>query len=832
MRFDAKNVFRVLFLLVVISVLVFPDGQLAAQEPKASQPATAEKEKPPAIPDLADLIPLATELSGRLAVLTNKIAAGLDVSEIEKSFSKIQENLGNYSAQLKTLEPSEDYRYPKLVQLKTAVEVQADSLKKVSNGLTEEIRKLVNTRQKWLAEQKQWKEWQSALLRDEPLTEIKSTFAEARKTIDEALNLIVQRLKPMLAVQKKVGNIQAKTKTVDADIDGLISALRGGVLVDSSPPLFSSKYFSQFSSELWYRMQTSLDQVSWSGKPFFVRNGWVVLLQGLFSLFLIIIIFRNRQKLQDSKRWRFVARRPFSSGIFVGILALTFFYEGSPATWFLALPVVIAISFTRLIAGLIEESWKRHFVYGLVIFLLTTRVLQIIALPLPLFRLYICLGALVGLVFCLRWAWVRSRRGDSPLIVWGLRLGSLFLLFVVIAEVQGKTSLAEYLLDSALRTIASIIVLWLFMHLVHGGVEWAFNKSLLRRVTPLRDNAASITQKVALFFDVIIGALMLSAVLVIWRVHSSTAEALKAIFSFGFTLGSHRISVGLVAAAAGIIYGALVVSWIVQRLLVEEVLAKRQVDLGVRHSIGRLVHYALIFIGFLFALLELGFELTKITLIISALGIGIGFGLQGIVNNFVSGFVLLFERPIKVGDYIQLGEQWATIKKIGLRATVVETFDRSEIVVPNSDLVSNQVTNWTLSHRMARIVIPVGVEYGSDVPLVKETLEECAMANSKVLRTPEPQVWFLRFGESSLDFELRVWISNIDEKFPVTSDLHQEIDRRFREAEIVIAFPQRDLHVRSVEESPGSILKQPEDRRPDLAVVPGKAKDEEGEQDQ
>ena len=133
---------------------------------------------------------------------------------------------------------------------------------------------------------------------------------------------------------------------------------------------------------------------------------------------------------------------------------------------------------------------------------------------------------------------------------------------------------------------------------------------------------------------------------------------------------------------------------------------------------------------------------------------------------------------------------------------------------------------------MARIIIPVGVEYGSDVPLVKEILEECAMASTKVLRTPEPQVWFLRFGESSLDFEVRVWISNIDEKFPVTSDLHQEIDRRFREAGIVIAFPQRDLHVRSVEESPGSIIKPPEDRRPDLAVVPRKAKDEEDEKDQ
>jgi small-conductance mechanosensitive channel len=159
-----------------------------------------------------------------------------------------------------------------------------------------------------------------------------------------------------------------------------------------------------------------------------------------------------------------------------------------------------------------------------------------------------------------------------------------------------------------------------------------------------------------------------------------------------------------------------------------------------------------------------------------------------------------------VGDYIQLGELWAEIKKIGLRATVVETFDKSEIVVPNSDLVSYQVTNWTLSNRMARIIIPVGVEYGSDVPLVIETLMECASANSKIMRKPEPQVLFLKFGESSLDFELRVWISDIDDRLVITSQLHQEIDRTFRQAGIVIAFPQRDLHLRSVDESASSNL--------------------------
>jgi small-conductance mechanosensitive channel len=144
---------------------------------------------------------------------------------------------------------------------------------------------------------------------------------------------------------------------------------------------------------------------------------------------------------------------------------------------------------------------------------------------------------------------------------------------------------------------------------------------------------------------------------------------------------------------------------------------------------------------------------------------------------------------------------WAEIKKIGLRATTVQTFDQADVIIPNADLITNQVTNWTLSNRRVRLIIPVGVAYGSDVPLVMETLIACAKTSSNVAKAPVPQVLFLSFGESSLDFELRVWVLDADERMKVKSELHQEIDRRFREANIEIAFPQRDLHLRSLDES-------------------------------
>jgi small-conductance mechanosensitive channel len=328
--------------------------------------------------------------------------------------------------------------------------------------------------------------------------------------------------------------------------------------------------------------------------------------------------------------------------------------------------------------------------------------------------------------------------------------------------------------------------------------------------------------------NMLIGVLILSTLLVIWRVYDSPIAAFKGMLSLGFTVGSQRISVDLIIVAAGFVYGSFLISWSLQKLFLEGVLIKRHVDTGIKISISRLIHYALVSVGFFLALLALGFELTKLTIILSAFGIGIGFGLQTIVNNFICGLILLFERPIRVGDYIELGGKWAEIKRIGLRSTTVQTFDHADVIIPNADLITNQVTNWTLTDRSVRIIIPVGVAYGSDVPLVIEALMKCGTANDKVARIPEPQVLFRSFGASSLDFELRVWTLDANNRLELQSELHQEIDQRFRQAGIEIAFPQRDLHIRSVEEDTDSKLKR--DRKPpsDHKGVSGNEGEENG----
>ena len=801
MRLPAK---KILGIVLAIAVILISSHVLAQKQSPGGKTSGAKQESPAPVPDLADIMPLMSKLSGRLEVLEISVTGLLDVSAFESKYAVIEANLTRQTDQLLRLKDSKDYRLKKLMKLREAIKRENESFEKINMPLREKIRQAGAWRKEWLTEKKRWNEWQPYMLEEGAFDQLKWIFVKANDTINTALNLVLQQLEVILTFQAKSSNIQAKIYTLVADLDRLISAGRRSALIGTSPPMLSSQYFSQVGSELWYAVKKGLDEISWFDSQFLARNGWILFLQGFLSLFVIITVYRNRQVLKDSERWRLFAARPFSMGLFLGVIATMVFYEyaGVSAVWRLILLTVSGISFARLVGGMYEAPEKREFVYGLIIVLIVTRLLEWVNLPLPLLRLYTILTTLVGLVFCLRWAGKSGRRKGSGLYPWLFRSVSLLLVVIIIAELLGNQWLAFYLFISSITSIALVVAFRLLFYVIRGALGWLFLTSPLRRAAVLYKDTNTIIRRAEVFVDIVIwGLLLIPGILNIWKVYDTLGEATRGLLALGFKLGSQRISVGLVITSVGILYVAFFTSWILQKLLMDEVLVRRRVERGVRLSIARLLHYVLIFVGFLLALSVLGLDFTKLTIMLSALGVGIGFGLQGVVNNFVSGLILLFERPVRVGDYVELGGTWAEVKRIGLRSTTVQTFDQADLIVPNADLVTNQVTNWTLSNRRTRLTIAVGVAYGSDVPLVVETLMACGKENSWAAKTPVPQVLFLRFGESSLEFELRVWIMDIDQRLTAKSEIHQEIDRRFREAEIEIAFPQMDLHLRSVDES-------------------------------
>ncbi|MCB1680300.1 MAG: mechanosensitive ion channel family protein [Rhodospirillales bacterium] len=266
---------------------------------------------------------------------------------------------------------------------------------------------------------------------------------------------------------------------------------------------------------------------------------------------------------------------------------------------------------------------------------------------------------------------------------------------------------------------------------------------------------------------------------------------------WGFSIGNVNISLANIGFGFGVFLLLLFMTRMLQNVLKDKILPKTRLDSSIRQSLIQLLGYLGLIVGMMAGVSAVGFDLSNLALIAGALSVGIGFGLQSIVSNFVSGLILLFERPIKVGDWVIVNSGEGIVKKISVRATEIETFDRTSIIVPNSELISSAVKNWNYNDRIGRVIINIGVTYNSKPRRVREILLECAKEHPSVLSHPAPSVFFKDFGDSALIFELRVFIRNIRDIYDVSTDLRLMIWDKLHEENIEIPFPQRDLHIKS-----------------------------------
>lgn len=787
--------------LLISHLLVMPSKGAAAKDDNAKPPSAAAQAYPLEALNLGDLIPRAAQLNIRLAELERKLTAGADRSKVETDLSVVAAELDENDTQLKQLQASEPADYTPLVRIRQDIQWQQRRIEKASRPLSEVIRQMAVWRKAWLLESRRWQQISSELMAAEQPDEVTSTLTGAQATIANALGLIRQALQPVLALQKKAADLNLRAESMTAEIDRLIRTSTGGDRAYTYPPLVSSEFFSQVKSVWHHQGLQGFGRVDWNIGRLLTRYGWLIALQLGLVLVLSVGIHRKRKTLERTERLQFLVKRPFAAGIFVAIEPFLPFYLDGPAWWMFLLLVGAGIGFLRLTADLFKNSWKKRALYALVFILISARSLLAFALLLPIVRLYLVLVSAVGIYFCLGWARIARRQGDGLIYIVGLRLVACGWALVLVTELWGKSIGAGSLLLILSDTLGLTLGWWLLMRSTQGFVEWVVRRSDWQLPDVVRKNPEAAIQRTAGLVNTLFGLAYLCAVLVIWRIYPDPVAAFTGLLSLGVSVGSQWISVGLVLKAAALAYGAFLTSWVIQRLFLKKVYDRHQVNPGDRFSINRLITIAFAIAGVLLALGALGVKLTQLTIMISALGVGIGFGLQGIVNNFMCGLILLFEQPVRVGDTIELETgQWAEVKKIGLRASQIRTYDNADVILPNNDLISGRVTNWTLSSRTMRLRIAVGVAYGSDVPLVIETLLACAKDHTGVAARPDPQVLFLSFGDSSLDFELRVWVLNFDDHLRIKSEMCQQIDQRFRQAGIEIAFPQRDLHLRSVDE--------------------------------
>ena len=265
-----------------------------------------------------------------------------------------------------------------------------------------------------------------------------------------------------------------------------------------------------------------------------------------------------------------------------------------------------------------------------------------------------------------------------------------------------------------------------------------------------------------------------------------------------FTVSGQGISIMSFLYFIIVIFLSIFLARLFTRFLKRNVYSKTEIEKGAQYTLSRLIRYVSVTIGFLIGLQMIGFDLSILAVFGGLFGVGIGFGLQNIFSNFASGLILLLERPIQVGDIVEVGDVTGRVEEIRFRVAVVNTFDNESIIVPNSDLVSEQVTNWSYGgDTTLRLRIPIGVDYGTDIEQVEDILLEISEEEDRILDEPEPQVFFKEHADSALNFELRVWIATPQDRIIVRNNVRRKIDKKLNEAGIGIPFPQRDVYVYS-----------------------------------
>ena len=423
--------------------------------------------------------------------------------------------------------------------------------------------------------------------------------------------------------------------------------------------------------------------------------------------------------------------------------------------------------------------------------------------------------ATLGLILVLNliWAvWLTKNLGVHGLSVQARLLISLALVSALIAELTGYRNLSGFVIQGVTGTLVAYAIFQLFSYLLKRFLgelntgKSAWQKRLRISIGIKEGETIPGILWIKFFTVIILWILFISALLFVWGVPESDIRLATSTITQGFNIGSFKIQPLRIIEAILVLVFLLALNGWFQRRLEKKYLTMAGIERGARESIATITNYIGIALVIIISLAIAGMDFSKLAIIAGALSVGIGFGLQNVVNNFVSGIILLFERPIKTGDWIVAGGVEGTVKKISIRSTQVQSFDGADIIIPNSELISGNLINWELKQKHGRVRVPIGVAYGSDTSLVKELLLKAAADHNDAISNDysisDPQVMFLSFGDSSLNFELRFFIKDIKKRISVLSDLNFAIDAAFRENGIEIPFPQRDVHIR--EESTGS----------------------------
>jgi potassium-dependent mechanosensitive channel len=573
-------------------------------------------------------------------------------------------------------------------------------------------------------------------------------------------------------------------------------------------PIWKGSDSGAFNQNVALPFHRSFDRSFSSAKEFLGFHKLAALTLAMVYPLAVVGVFKLRGYVasspERSSETLHVLDHPFSVALLVTLIGTGQYVTSAPIGIAFVFYLLYLVPVLRLLAPLTEPR-LRIFLYVLAVFYALNGAYLVVQLP-PIFRRNVY--ALLVLSALVSFAWLARPSRIGPLLsqsrkvrilLIGIRAALVLLAASLVANVVGLFSLAQVLGLSALVGSFAAAVLYCGVRVLTLILSTVLHTNWARAPLEMRTNAV---QRWGSRLLVLAASLLwLRSVLRLLTVYEGMMGVVFDLFrrpigidEVHFTLGG-ALSVVLILLLGYFLANAF--TFLLRKVL----LPKLPLNRGVPYAISTIAYYVLLLLVALAALFATGVELNKFTVLTGALGVGLGFGLQNIVNNFVSGLILLFERPIHVGDTVEVGGLVGIVKRIGARSSTILTFQGAEVIVPNSNLISNQVINWTLSSQWRRVDVLVGVAFGTDPERVIKLLVGVAESHPGVLRERPPMAFFLGFGDSTLRFELRFWSAEQDTWFQLQSDVTVAVAKALKEAGIEIPFPQRDLRLRSIEAS-------------------------------
>lgn len=655
------------------------------------------------------------------------------------------------------------------------------------------------------------KKFYELVQKDSSLASHVVTILQAKKNVEDLMMQIRSGRKEYTSIYQDQASLLDEVAAFGEAISGEMEFFRKAQFQKTVPAFFEPSFYTGFTDDLVAELRTAwvdVFHVQWQD---FVEHR-VPLLHAFGIFFMLWLLIREiRWHFPPKSRTGFAAilmQHPLTVALIGALLMAGLNLERPP----LILVLGFWASLTPLVLYLmiqLETNRLARRDFAVLIFIYAAlQVVERIGIPLVLYRLF--LVVLAGLV-----AFICARRSRSLLEGAGARMPVQLVLralvalciFTIVAESFGYHLFAAYLIHAAVQTAFVIFVLWNVRDIFRRGLAGILQMSSWQRLAFLQRHQELIHRRTRWIVDVVLAGWVIILLTSVWGFYDDFNAALYGFLGFGFSISDRKINLGLILQAIILFSVVRLVAFVVCNVLEDEIYPRRRIGAGSGKSINSLITYSIWLIGALLAFSVLGFDFRQLAIIAGALSVGIGFGLQNIVNNFVAGLILLFERPIRIGDLLDISGQWGTVVKVGLRSTVIRTLLGAEVIVPNSDLITQKVCNLTLSNAEYLVIVPVAVSYDADPERVRALLLEVASQHPAIDPEIPPAVLFLRIGDNAIEFELRAWLRDANARNPVHSDLMFAIFRALREANINIPYPQRTLHLESVSAQAAQVLK-------------------------